>query len=173
MKKQETGQKRAKNPKKKVSLSAPLTSWPGQASSVFARFLSCFLFFHGQFVYEMPFLEEKNQTQTFHPAALSSVYQMQILDLQQIPGMYQMYQIQIVREKVENWTKIGQKTSKRGVFQHLRLLAPVPKSWQLLRTNSASWSKGLIKTPYFGGFSPNFRPVSCFFTDSLYIIRIF
>ena len=32
---------------------------------------------------------------------------------------------------------------------------------------SRSWSEGLIKTPFFGGFLPVFCPVSCFFTDNL------
>ena len=32
---------------------------------VFARFLSCFLLFHGQFVYEMPFLQKKSSHLTF------------------------------------------------------------------------------------------------------------
>ena len=52
-------------------------SWPGHKSwsdglmqtpffwRVFARFMSCFLLFHGQFVYEMPFLQKKSSHLTF------------------------------------------------------------------------------------------------------------
>ena len=35
------------------------------------------------------------------------------------------------------------------------------------------WSEVLKKTPFFGGFLPTFRPVLCFFTEYLYMKRIF
>ena len=78
VKKQETGQKTGKKPPKKgvfISSSDQLAefghkSWQGADENtffwrVFARFLSCFLLFHGQFVYEMPFLQKKSSHLTF------------------------------------------------------------------------------------------------------------
>ena len=54
-----------------------------------------------------------------------------------------------------------------------QLLLQCNESWQLSLQCNESWSEELRKTPFFGGFLPVFCPVSCFFTDSLYITRIF
>ena len=64
--------------------------------------------------------------------------------------------IQTVCEKARNRTKNLQ---KKGVF--------ISSSDQLAEPGHKSWSEGLIKTPFFGGFLPVFCPVSCFFTDNL------
>ena len=68
-------------------------------------------------------------------------------------------------KKQETGQKMGKNPPKKGVF--------ISPSDQLLWQCHKSWSEELRKTPFFGGFLPVFCPVSCFFTDSLYITRIF
>ena len=72
-------------------------------------------------------------------------------------------------KKQETGQKTGKKPPKKGVFIRPsdQLAEFGLKSWQLLAPNSASWSEGLMKTPFFGGFLHVFCPVSCFFTDNL------
>ena len=72
-------------------------------------------------------------------------------------------------KKQETGQKTGKKPPKKGVFisSSDQLAEPGHKSCQLLWPGSASWSEGLMKTPFFGGFLPVFCPVSCFFTDNL------
>ena len=41
------------------------------------------------------------------------------------------------------------------------------------RQKLMSWSEVLIKTPFFGGFLAIFCPVFCFFTENMYMTRIF
>ena len=78
--------------------------------------------------------------------------------------MYIKYTIQLLEYPIPLSVRPSQKfvcngSRERAIIDPLvSKRPPGPKSCQLFRPNSASWSEGLIKTPC---------PVSCFFTDNL------
>ena len=59
---------------------------------------------------------------------------------------------------------------KAGKKLLAREVAELKSCW---RQKLLRWSEVLIETPFFGGFLPVFCPVFRFFTDNMYMTRIF